>query len=452
MTTHPINRATTLKTAFRVCNVEPLEGDDLDRYYVDLSDVRKTEAIAGVSKILDFQEPEQFTTILFTGHRGCGKSTELKGIQKQWEKDYRVIYLEVDEETDINDASYTDFYLIAIKQVEFEMRRLGLNLDSRLMDNFEAWFKEVTQETEQTVESSVSIQGEATLGSGAPFLAKLWVKLLAQIKGSDKQKKIIRQTLEKDISRLKADINLLLNDAVKKLRKKFPNYKGFLIIFDNLDRVPPKVANHLFFDYAAQLQELNCTIIYTVPLSVLYSSQNAIKNFDRPHIVPMVNIYEFNRDSCDLNYNEVSLNAMASLVERRVEVDKIFESREQLLELAKASGGHVRQLMQMMRTACITASGRSHAKIMAEDVTYAVKQEQFNFERFIPQNHYPVLAQVCLTKNINKDEISELILFNLSVLEYNGKNRWNYPNPVVKQNEEFQKALRDARQSNVNPE
>jgi energy-coupling factor transporter ATP-binding protein EcfA2 len=451
MTTHPINRATTLKTAFRVCNVEPLEGDDLDRYYVDLSEVRKTEAIAGVSNILDFQEPEQFTTILFTGHRGCGKSTELKRIQKHWEKDYRVIYLEVDEQTDINDVSYTDFYLIAIKQVEFEMRGLGLKLDSRLMDNFEAWFKEVTQETEQTVESSVSIQGEATLGSGAPFLAKLLVKLLAQIKGSDKQKKTIRQTLEKDISRLKADINLLLNDAVKKLRNKFPKYKGFLIIFDNLDRVPPNVANHLFFDYAAQLQELNCTIIYTVPLSVLYSPQNAIKNFDCPHIVPMVNIYEFNRDSCDLNYNEVSLNAMASLVERRVEVDKIFESREQLLELAKASGGHVRQLMQMMRTACITASGRSHAKIMAEDVTYAVKQEQFNFERFIPQNHYPVLAQVCLTKNINKDEMSELILFNLSVLEYNGKNRWNYPNPVVKQNEEFQKALRDARQSNVNP-
>lgn len=452
MTTHPINRATTLKTAFRVCNVEPLEGDDLDRYYVDLSEVRKTEAIAGVSNILDFQEPEQFTTILFTGHRGCGKSTELKRIQKHWEKDYRVIYLEVDEQTDINDVSYTDFYLIAIKQVEFEMRGLGLKLDTRLMDNFEAWFKEVTEENEQTVESSVSIQGEATLGPEAPFLAKLLVKLLAQIKGSDKQKKTIRQTLEKDISRLKADINLLLNDAVKKLRNKFPNYKGFLIIFDNLDRVPPKVANHLFFDYAAQLQELNSTIIYTVPLSVLYSSQNAIKNFDCPHIVPRVNIYEFNRDSCDLNYNEVSLNAMASLVERRVEVDKIFESREQLLELAKASGGHVRQLMQMMRTACITASGRSHAKIMAEDVTYAVKQEQFNFERFIPQDHYPVLAQVCLTKNINKDEISELILFNLSVLEYNGKNRWNYPNPVVKQNEEFQKALRDARQSNVNPE
>jgi len=202
MTTHPVNRATTLKKAYQVCNpLESLEGDDLDRYYVDLSEVRKTEAIAGVSNILDFQEPEQFTTILFTGHRGCGKSTELKRIQKQWEIDYRVIYLNVQEETDINDISYTDFYLIVIKRIEFEMRRLKLKLDSRLMDNFESWFKDVTEETERTVESSVSVEAEATLGPEAPFLAKLLVKLLAQIKGSDKQKKTIRQTLEKDISR-----------------------------------------------------------------------------------------------------------------------------------------------------------------------------------------------------------------------------------------------------------
>jgi len=452
MTTHPINRATTLKTAYQLCNVEPLEGEDLDRYYVNLSGVRKTTAIASVNTRLDFQQAEKYTTILFTGHRGCGKSTELKRIQKEWEKYYRVIYLEVNEETDINDVGYTDFYLITIKQVEFEMRRLRLKLDPRLMENFEAWFKDVTQETERTVESSVSVEGEVTLGPEAPFLAKLLVKLLAQIKGSDKQKKTIRQTLEKDISRLKADINLLLNDAVKKLRKKFSQYKGFLIIFDNLDRVPPEVANHLFFDYAAQLQQLDCTIVYTVPLSVLSSTKNLNNNFGNPHIVPMVNIYEFNRDNCDLNYNQTGLDTIASLIERRVEVDKIFESREELLELAKASGGHVRQLMQMMQTACLTASTNEHDKINAEDVIYAIKQEQFNFERFIPQSHYPVLAEVCLTKNITKDDVGQLMLFNTSVLEYNGKNRWNYPNPVVKQSEEFKKALRDARESNVNPE
>ncbi|MBN3869260.1 P-loop NTPase fold protein [Nostoc sp. JL33] len=438
-------RANTLKAAFQVCNVEPLEGADMERYYVDLSAVRKTSAIDSVSTILDFQEPADFSTILFTGHRGCGKSTELKRIQNQWEEQYHVIYLEVNEETDINDARYTDLYLIVIKQVEFELRKLGLKFDSQLLENFESWFKDITKETEETVERSVSIEGEATLKPEAPFIAKLMVKLLAQIKGSDKQKTTIRQTLEKDLSRLKADINLLLGDAFIKLRKKFPQYKGLLIIFDNMDRVPPTIAEHLFFDYAAQLQELDCTIIYTVPISVLCSPKNPLNQFDsNPHIVPMVNIYEFERDRCHLNYNQTGLEAVASVIEKRVDIDAVFESRQELLNLAKASGGHVRQLMQMMRTACYTASTRKHPKIIAEDIIYAVKERQFSFERFIPEEHYAFLGQVCITKNVSKDDIGQLMLFNTSVLEYNGEKRWNYPNPVVKQNEFFQKALESA--------
>jgi hypothetical protein len=437
--------ANTLKSAFRDCSVEPLEPFEMERYYVDLSAVRKTSAIDSVSTILDFQEPAQASTILFTGHRGCGKSTELKRIQKQWEKDYRIIYLEVNEETDINDARYTDFYLIVIKQVEFELRKIGLNFDGKLRQNFESWFKDVTKETEETVEKSVSLKGEVTLSPEAPFLAKLMVKLLAQIKGSDKQKTTIRETLEKDLSRLKADINLLLGDAYIKLRDKFPECKGLLIIFDNLDRVPPAVAEHLFFDYAAQLQELDCTIIYTVPISVLCSPKNPLNQFDgNPHIVPMVNIYEFERDCCHLNYSQIGLDAIASVIERRVDIDAVFESRSVLLDMAKSSGGHVRQMMQMMRTACQTASTKKHNKITAEDVTYAINQQQFSFERFIPEEHYPFLAQVCLTKNVSKDEKGQLMLFNTSVLEYNGDKRWNYPNPVVKQNEFFKQALETA--------
>ncbi|MEH1963553.1 MAG: P-loop NTPase fold protein [Nostoc sp.] len=438
-------RANTLRDAFQVCNVEPLKGADMERYYVDLSAVRKTSAIDSVSKILEFQEPADFRTILFTGHRGCGKSTELKRIQNQWEKQYHVIYLEVNQETDINDAHYTDLYLIVIKQVEFELRKLGLKFDSQLLGNFESWFKDITNETEESVERSVSIEGEATLKPEAPFIAKLMVKLLAQIKGSYKQKTTIRQTLEKDLSRLKADINLLLGNAFVKLRKKFPQYKGLLIIFDNMDRVPPTIAEHLFFDYAAQLQELDCTIIYTVPISVLCSPKNPLNQFKSdPHIVPMVNIYEFERDRCHLNYNQTGLEAVASVIEKRVDIDAVFESRQELLNLAKASGGHVRQLMQMIQTACLTASTRKHPKIIAEDIIYAVKQQQFNFERFIPEEHYAFLAQVCIPKNVSKDDIGQLMLFNTSVLEYNGEKRWNYPNPVVKQNEFFQKAIESA--------
>ncbi|MEO0768540.1 MAG: ATP-binding protein [Cyanobacteria bacterium J06649_4] len=436
-------RAKTFKEAFRLCDVNPLSGAGIERFYVNLAPARKTEAVEGVSTALDFQEPGEFCTILFTGHRGCGKSTELQRIRRQWEKDYRVIYLEVDKEADPNNIEYTDLYLIIIKRVEFALRELGLQFDETLLGRVEDWFKEVTEENEQTVESSVSLQSEASLQGNAPFLAKLMVKLLAQIKGASKQKTLIRQVLQRDISRLKSDLNLLLRDAYQKVRAQYE--KGFLIIFDNLDRVAPDIGNHLFFDYGIQLRELDCTMILTVPISVLCSPKNIVNTFgDEPHIVSMVNVYELDRASCDLAYDTTGLNQLLRIVEARVDTDKLFSSRDVLLKLAKASGGHVRQLMQMVRSASQTAQTRKHAAIDDEDVTYAINQQQFGFERFVPDEHYPLLAQVCMSKNITKDETGQLMLFNTSVLEYNGLNRWNYPNPVVMRSTLFQQALKTA--------
>jgi energy-coupling factor transporter ATP-binding protein EcfA2 len=440
----PSVRATTLKAAYRICPPEPLDGEGLDLYYVDLAEVRKSEAIAGVSTILDFQDAGEHSAILFTGHRGCGKSTELKRLQRQWAKDFLVIYLETNEETDINDARYVDLYLIVIKQVEYELRKLGLSFDAGLLRGFEDWFKDVVKETESTVESSISLDGEVTLGGGVvPFIAKLLVKLMAQIKGSDKRKTTIRQTLERDISRLRTDINLLLDDGLRRLRQQYPQYKDILVIFDNLDRVPKSVSDHLFFDYAAQLQELHCTLIYTVPIAALYSPRNMSNTFGSANIVPMVNIYQFERDRCFLDYHEPVLEKMASIIEQRVEIEAVFASREPLLSLVRASGGHVRQLMQMMQAACLTASTRNHDKIEEADVQYAINKAQFEFERLIPAEHYPLLAQTCVMKNVGKDETGQLMLFNTSVLEYNGSNRWNDVNPLVKQIDAFQQALDD---------
>ncbi len=71
----------------------------------------------------------------------------------------------------------------------------------------------------------MNIQAEASLGADAPFIAKLFVKLLAQIKGSDKQRMPIRQRLQRNAARLKADTNLLLQDAYEKIRQH--SRKGF---------------------------------------------------------------------------------------------------------------------------------------------------------------------------------------------------------------------------------
>jgi energy-coupling factor transporter ATP-binding protein EcfA2 len=441
----PSQPATDLRTAYRVCDVKPLEGDDLDRYYAQLGEARKNEAMINISTMLDLQEEQEFSTILFTGHRGCGKSTELRLLERNWRSQYHVIYLETDEVTDINDVEYTDLYLLVAQYVEYELRKLGIQLDRGILKDFEDWFADITEETEQTVESSISLEGEVTLGGESPFpipfLAKLLAKLTSQIKGGAKDKKVIRNTLEKDFSRLKATINLLLDDATKKLKKKRPDCKGLLLIFDNLDRCPPQVAKRLFFDYASQLQELRATVVYTVPISVLYSPLGIGKNFGQSSIVPMVNIYEFERDRDELALNDKGLQALVQLLQRRMQTDKIFASETVLLDVVRASGGHVRHLMQMMREACITAIGRGHKAIESDDAAYAIKQLQFSFEREIPDIHYAAIANTYRSKRAANDETGQQTLFNTSVLEYNGKQRWNYPHPTVMQIDAFQRAV-----------
>ena len=451
-------KAANLKDAYRVCDVVPLKDIPLEQYYVDLSGSRKNNAITAISQILEDQRSGDFCTALFTGHRGCGKSTELKHIQKQWESDYKVIYIDIEEDADPNDIEYTEIYLLVIKWIEFELRQEGLKFDSQLFKNFEDWFKEVIEETEESVEKSISMKGEVTLQSEIPFLppflAKLLVKLLAQIKGSDKRKRIIRQTLTQDISRLKFDINLLLDDGLRKWQRKFPNCKGFLIVFDGLDKCPLPVAEKLFIDNAPFLKSLQCTIIYTVPISVVYAPRNVNNSFENFHVIPMINIYKYENNpnpsitKVDIEYNQQGLDSVASLIEKRVDVDAIFESRAELIELAKYSGGHVRQMMQLVRRAIQNARANRRDRVNAEDVIYSINQTQFDFERFIPNEHYPVLAQIYLMKDAPKNEMGQLMLFNISVLEYNGLNRWNYLNPVVIRSRLFLRALEDYRAKN----
>ena len=193
MSSSPSQPATDLREAYRVCESKPLNGEDFEKYYVQLGEARKSEVMVNISTMLDLQEENEFSTILFTGQRGCGKSTELRLLERNWRSQYHVIYLETDEVTDINDVEYTDLYLLVAQYVEYELRKLGIQLDRGILKNFEDWFADITYETEQTVESSISLEGEVTLGGDSPFplsfLSKLLAKLTSQIKDSPRKKK-----------------------------------------------------------------------------------------------------------------------------------------------------------------------------------------------------------------------------------------------------------------------
>jgi hypothetical protein len=62
----PPHRATDLATAYKISDVQPLTGEDLDRYYVDLGAARKNDAIININCTLELQEPAQHDFIYRT--------------------------------------------------------------------------------------------------------------------------------------------------------------------------------------------------------------------------------------------------------------------------------------------------------------------------------------------------------------------------------------------------
>jgi transcriptional regulator with AAA-type ATPase domain len=158
----------------------------------------------------------------------------------------------------------------------------------------------------------------------------------------------------------------------------------------------------------------------------------------------MINIYQLDREKYPLEHNSEALEAVAAILEKRVNWERIFSSRQELVDLVIASGGHIRQLMQLMQRACLTASGRGHGKIEAEDTDYAIKQLQFSFERSLTKKYFTELAYISQNKEFSDedDNLKVEMLYSTAVLEYNGTDRWNYPNPLLMKSHAFQKAMK----------
>lgn len=70
----------------------------------------------------------------------------------------------------------------------------------------------------------------------------------------------------------------------------------------------------------------------------------------------------------------------------------------------------------------------------------AVRKMMNEMDRQLPQDYYPKLARVHHKKSAPNDPDHQNMLFNLSILEYNGKERWQDIHPVLKMTSSFKEA------------
>lgn len=426
--------------------LQPLEAGD--PAYVECEDVRG-EGNIKVELGKEIIYSEQFTYQLYTGHRGAGKSTELKRLKKYLEdENFHVVYFAADKELEQDDTQHTDILLACTRHLLESLK------DKADPNPLIEWLKKRWEALGDLVPKDMNYEKvDIQLGISQFF------KLTAVMRASPSTREKIRQEVEKHTPSLIQELNKFIEEARAKLQDK----SGIIVIADNLDRInldvidsETKRTNHdqIFIDRSEQLRNIGCHMIYTVPISMVYSDKATIleERFGVTPVLPMIMTHKPNGGK----YVE-GIKRLKAIIEKRIQIvdksktlDDIFENQELAEKLCLMSGGHVRNLIALMK---IALEQTLNLPIEEKAVKRSISKMRKTYRDGISENQWEILAKVHLSKNKINDYEHRKLLFNRSILEYHDIKDdeikpWYDVHPLILEIEEFKKAVAKCQEAN----
>lgn len=431
---------TSVDDAYHACQPEiPLETGD--PRYVDLTPIRGGFDIATVvTRCIRRTRRPLFHRQLVTGHRGSGKSTELKHLQASLRAEqYFAVYLDVESVLDLGDITYLDVLLATVRGIYEDLRTENVQIPERLLKNLDEWFAEIVLTEEQRADVQTTLKTEFGVEARVPLVARMLAAITGQIQSGSSRRAEIRKTLRRELRVLIQRLNDLIHDAHVRLTKK--GWRDLVVIVDGLEKMhyevlPDNKSTHsaLFVDHAEQLKALGCHVVYTVPIS-LASNVNLGDAFPDPTLViPMVKIMEPDGK----NPYGPGLNALAQVVAKRVDMSCVFDDAALCHRLVEHSGGSVRDLMRLVRMACYGATDR----IALSHIEQSLHSLVLEYDRLVKDEHLGRLAQIALHRQAPWDETTAWLLHHRLVLEYQNERRWFDLHPAVRLNPRVQEAIK----------
>jgi len=405
--------ADELKDIYHLFNPDKaLLNDELGKYYVEIdqNEINIKELQIRLELGLETREPIK---LLFTGHRGSGKSTALNRLILNLHDDFFIVKYNVLDLLDQNDVTYIDVLLSVLTKLFEKAQEDKVKLGGSLSKRADGWSSSITK----------TIISEK--GKGLELKAKIPIYLL-EIMGRIKNESTTRVEIRKQIEPRVSELISLINDTIAEIEK---NDKQILVIIDNLEKIESDNALKLFYNHGTQLTQPMCKIIYTFPISLKSSSvfPQIRMNFSDVYVHPNIKIHE--KEGSEYHY-EKGRDFMKEIVSKRVSQD-LFEpdALEYILDM---SGGVVREFIRIIRDSSIRALTRGKTTIdkdIAIDVVNGLKNL---YQAQLSDSDYEVLLEVYKTKDIKRDDKLVNLLHNLSVLEYRNGRSWCDLNPVVR--------------------
>ncbi|MEM8642575.1 MAG: SAV_2336 N-terminal domain-related protein [Cyanobacteria bacterium P01_G01_bin.54] len=418
---------------YRACN--PANNlnytNEYDRHlYIDFSEVRGREVVSELENTITWSE--ESTCQLFTGHIGCGRSTELLCLKARLEAaGWHVTYFESSQMLEMWDVEISDILLAIAHQVSLSLQAAQINLVG-------GYFEDLFNECNQFLQTPIELGAEAEVS--------LWGigKLIAKAKQSPTLRSQLRQYLEPQTQGLIKGINqAILEPATQSLQQQ--GKEGLVIIIDNLDRIENRIMEwgktlpeYLFAERGQQLRQLDAHLVYTIPLMLRFSDKRLIveQRLGEISILPMVPVRwpdgMVHREGLAKLQEMILARALPELPpeNRPGQIPQLFDDPTTLEHLCLMSGGHLRNLLRYIQS-CLRRS--KQLPIQRSSVDQTLQQARAELMLSIAPNEWTLLRKVHITKAlICEEEYDLLLLRSLWVFEYRtNQTQWFELNPLL---------------------
>ncbi len=429
-------RAKTLNDVFDSFQNKPVCIEEFDELYIDADIGRGIPIFSKIKRQLTHTNTRSLK-LLFAGHRGCGKSTELVRLQKNIQQDFVVLNWSVLEILDILNINYIELFIATMERIFlFFDRETAITIDDHYLENIKNWVK--SREIEEINQKYMGVDIEAGVKAGVniPFFADFFAKFRASAKSSSTMKEVLRSKVEPKLTALISNCNLLIGQIKKQLGKI--DKKGLVIIMEDLDKIDAAQAEDIFYAHSTQLTQLDCHCIYTFPIALLYHIKfKAIENkYENALILPMIKVSEKDGREC-----LAGISVMENIVMRRMDAS-LFEDKAILTAMIKTSGGCLWDLFHLVKEASHNALDYKRDRINRDDFKAGYKNLKSGYERTIAENkekgvsvdEYWDELKRCANDKMKKNKTNDItldLMNNLTLLNYNGDN-WHDVHPVVK--------------------
>lgn len=289
---------------------------------------------------------------LFTGHRGGGKTTELKRVRDRHhtgtgDRRFFVSFLDADDTMDLDDVDPTDLVLAIVRQLVTDLRAAGIAVE------IGGRFKTFLEGTRDALRGLPDAGLDLSVGDPAGI-----AELSMMLKRQPSVRREVRRLLEGRLPTLYDAINQELLPAARR-HLAGRGFADVLVIVDQLDRMPPGDDRHhkVFLEGRGKLKALDCHVIYTVPIE--YARSRAVPALENEYgdllglpLLPVSAADPLTAAAAVACAHQVVTKRTASC--QTAEAD-LFASPTTIDELVCLSGGHLRSLFLLVRTAIETS-------------------------------------------------------------------------------------------------